>query len=439
MRTRRMAIGFATAIVAVAAVLLGGSLRDGGDAGAAPARTIGAQQAALESGFSSGNTVSLVEHLQARLRTHRDEGTLWSLLGLAYEQRARETGDPAWYPKAGGALEQALALDSRDPVATSGLASLELSRHRFREALGLGRRARVLAPDSARNLGIVGDARVELGRYPDAFAAFDQMARTKPSLASYARYSYSRELKGDREGAIRWMSIAVDAAGAQPEPRAWAQVQLGKLYWNGGRSERAAVEYRRALQAFPGYVYALDGLAQVSAARGRLDQAIALERQAVASIPLPQFVGTLGDLYRVAGQPSDAREQYATIGAIERLLRANGVRTDLEATLFDVDHGIALRSVASRARRARLERPSIDGDDVLAWALARTGQCAEARTYSERALRLGTKDATKYFHRGMIERCLGRSGPARAWFARALATNPHFSLIWAPVARRALR
>jgi len=159
----------------------------------------------------------------------------------------------------------------------------------------------------------------------------------------------------------------------------------------------------------------------------------------VASIPLPQFVGTLGDLYRVAGQPSHAREQYATIGAIERLLRANGVRTDLEATLFDVDHGIALRSVASRARRARLERPSIDGDDVLAWALARTGQCAEARTYSERALRLGTKDATKYFHRGMIERCLGRTGPARAWFARALATNPHFSLIWAPVARRALR
>ena len=94
--------------------------------------------------------------------------------------------------------------------------------------------------------------------------------------------------------------------------------------------------------------------------------------------------------------------------------------------------------MASRAGRARLARPSIDGDDVLAWALARAGRCTQARAYSQRALRLGTKDAAKYFHRGMIERCLGRPAPARAWFARALATNPHFSLIWAPVARKAL-
>jgi tetratricopeptide (TPR) repeat protein len=439
MRTRRIAIGLAVVTVSAVAVLFGGLLRDDGDAGAASARTIGAQQAALESGFSSGNTVSLVQDLQLRLRSHRDDVSLWSLLGLAYEQRARETGDPAWYPKAGGALARALALDSHDPVATSGLASLQLSRHRFRNALELGRRARALAPDSARNLGIVGDALVELGRYPAAFAAFDRMVQAKPSLASYARYSYARELRGDRTGAIRWMTVAVDAAGAQPEPRAWAQVQLGKLYWNSGRGERAAVEYSRALQVFPRYVYALDGLAQVWAARGQLDRAIALEREAVESIPLPQFVGTLGDLYRVARRPAPAQEQYATITAIERLLRANGVRTDLEATLFDVDHGVALSSVASRARRARIDRPSIDGDDVLAWALARTGRCTEARAYSKRALRLGTKDASKYFHRGMIERCLGRPGAARAWFARALATNPHFSLIWAPVARKALR
>ena len=53
-----------------------------------------------------------------------------------------------------------------------------------------------------------------------------------------------------------------------------------------------------------------------------------------------------------------------------------------------------------------------------------------------RALRLGTLDAAKFFHRGMIERCLGRPAAARVWFRRALALNPHFSLIWSPVARR---
>ena len=74
---------------------------------------------------------------------------------------------------------------------------------------------------------------------------------------------------------------------------------------------------------------------------------------------------------------------------IERLLVANGVKTDLETALFDVDHGIRLPHALALARRRARDRPSIDGDDVLAWALARTGRCAEALRYSNRALRLG--------------------------------------------------
>jgi tetratricopeptide (TPR) repeat protein len=147
-------------------------------------------------------------------------------------------------------------------------------------------------------------------------------------------------------------------------------------------------------------------------------------------------VATLGDLYRAAGRRSEAREQYALIGAIERLLRANGVRTDLETALFNIDHGRELRESLAVARRAHADRPSIEADGVLAWALARNGRCDQALGYSKRALRLGTLDAARFFQRGMIERCLGRHGSARAWFRRALATNPHFSLIWAAAARR---
>jgi hypothetical protein len=39
----------------------------------------------------------------------------------------------------------------------------------------------------------------------------------------------------------------------------------------------------------------------------------------------------------------------------------------------------------------------------------------------------------------MIERCLGRTAEGNRFLRRALALNPHFSLLWAPVARRALR
>jgi tetratricopeptide (TPR) repeat protein len=283
---------------------------------------------------------------------------------------------------------------------------------------------------------VIGDALVELGRYRDAFSAFDTMVRLRPSLSAYARVSYARELLGNFRGAVAAMRLAQSAAIGEPEALAWTAVQLGKLYWAHGQVVRAARQYRDALVAFPGYVYAYDALAQVEAARGHVHTAIALEQRAVDGIPLPQFVALLGDLERTAGDRQAAHRQYATIGVIERLLVANGVRTDLETALFDVDHGIRLRHALVIARKAHADRPSIDGDDVLAWALARNGRCNDALHWSRHSLRLGTQDALKFFHRGVIERCLHNAAAAHAWFRRSLALNPHFSVLWAPVAMR---
>jgi tetratricopeptide (TPR) repeat protein len=428
--TRRLSLLGAAAVLAVAALLLGGALHTG----SRPAR------AAAPAGYPvGGSTAERVAALQARLHTNARDVESWAQLGSAYEQRARETADPTYYTKAAGALRRALGLSPHDLIATSGLGSLALSRHRFGEALRLGRLAHRLAPGAAGPYAIVGDALIELGRYRRAFTAFEALSRLKPGLAAYARVAYGRELVGDVPGAIEAMRMAADAATADREPAAWAHWQLGKLYWSVGRLDRAEIECRTALALFPGYVYALDALAQAEAARGRLRHAIALERRAVDQVPLPQFASMLGDLFRATGEPRLAALQYGLVRVIRRLLVANGVRTDLETALFQVDHGIRPRETLRLARLAQRERPSIEGDDVLAWALARNGRCTEALRYSRLALRLGTKDALKYFHRGMIERCLGDRAAARAWFGRALRLNPHFSLLWAPVAREALR
>jgi tetratricopeptide (TPR) repeat protein len=419
--------------------LLGGVLSDSSpEAPAAAIPTRVSADLAL-SGFSPGNTAQAVRDLQAKLRGGSRDARSHALLGLAYQQRARETGDPSYYPRSARVLGRALVIAPRSPLATSGLASLALAQHRFRDALGLSRRAQKLAPDAARNYGLLGDALVELGRYEEAFRAFDRMSRLKPNLASYARVSYGRELLGRQEGAISAMNLAVQAAGAQREAAAWTNVQLGKLHFGRGELGAAEREFRRALLAFPGYVYALDAQARVEAAHGRSGRAIVLARQAAEAVPLPEFVTTLGDLYWATGRKALAREQYALVGATERLLRANGVRTDLESALFKIDHGIDLPRALAEARRAHRERPTVFAADTLAWALARNGRFEDALRYSKRALRLRTRDASFFFHRGMIERGLGDTPEARRWLARALEQNPHFSLLWAPVAKKALR
>jgi tetratricopeptide (TPR) repeat protein len=416
-------------------VLLGGVFRGS----AAPAAgdvlpTAVAEQ--LQRGFAAGDTAALVSALQAELKANPRNAKAYANLGLAYQQRARETGDASYYTRADGTLRRALALRPRDLVATAGLGQLALSRHRFREALSFGERARRISPATGGVYGVIGDAELELGRYARAFRAFDRMAAIKPGVASYARVSYARELLGRTAAAERAMRLAVDSAIGEKEAGAWTRSQLGLLYLATGRPGQAAAAIRGALAIFPGYYLALDAMAQAQAALGRMDAALAYERAAVDRIPLPQYVGFLGDLYRATGQEPKAEQQYALIGAIQRVLAANGVRNDLDVALFDVDHGVRLSQALALARRGRLERPSIFGDDVLAWALARNGRCGEALGHSRRALRLGTHDALKFFHRGYIEAFLGHRGAARTWYARALALNPHFSILWAPVARK---
>ncbi len=427
----------ATAATATVLVLLLGGVFSGSPGASADLPSAAAGERAL-GGFSAGadGTAAQVARLEASVQAHPADVKSLALLGLAYGQRWRETGDATFVSLEARSLREASALSPRDPLTVQGLGSLALTQHQFRRALRIGRLAERLAPYTANTYGIVGDAQIELGHYTQAFSAFQRMVDLKPSLSSYARVSYARELNGDLRGATSAMKLALDAAAGDREGYAWTAVQLGKLYWLQGDGPAAARLYRNALAVFPGYVYALDALAPVEAAQGHLRAAIALERRAVDAIPLPQFVAQLGDLYERAGNVRKARTQYATVRVIERLLAANGIKIDLETAQFRADHDIDPAQTVALALKARADRPSIFGDDTLAWALARAGRCQQALGLSRRALRLGTQDWLLDFHRGTIERCLGHRAAAKTWFGKALALNPRYSIRWSPFVTR---
>jgi tetratricopeptide (TPR) repeat protein len=156
----------------------------------------------------------------------------------------------------------------------------------------------------------------------------------------------------------------------------------------------------------------------------------------VAAARLPEYVAMLGDLLRRAGRPEAAARQYAVFNEIERKERANGVHNGLEEALVHIDHGEKVRAATALAYSDFRTRPTVHATDTVAWGLARQGRCAEAKGYSKRAVRLGTQDASLFFHRGMIERCLGDADAATRWFRRAVDLNPGFSVLWSPVATK---
>jgi tetratricopeptide (TPR) repeat protein len=418
--------------------LVGGVLAEPRSASTSSAAPVALAERAL-AGAAGGVGASTLTALESQVRAQPRDARLLTRLGFAYQLRWRATADPSYLPRSETALRRAVRFGVEDADATLGLGSLALIKHEFRAALRHGQTARQLLPGSSRPFGVIGDALIELGRYDDAFAAFERMVTLRPSLASYARIAYARELVGDREGAVEAMRLALDAAAGQPEPTAWANVELAKLELGLGRTDAARRNVRAALRVLPGYPSARTELARIDAATGRLDAAIAGARRAAEAIPTTSAVTLLADLLERDGRTADARRQRATIVVIDRLLEANGVQVDLESAVARADALVRPQETVALARRARTARPSIYGDDALAWALARAGRCAEAVPLARRALRLGTEDGLLWFHLGYAQGCAGNEPAMRDSYRRALELNPAFSVRWAPVARAGLR
>jgi tetratricopeptide (TPR) repeat protein len=436
-RRTSLLVGGAIAAALALGGLVGGVVAESRSLASAPAAPVALADRAL-AGAAGGISTSAVTSLEAEVRARPRDPALLTQLGFAYQLRWRETADPSYLPRSEAALRRAERFGVEDSGAVLGLGSLALIRHQFAEALRYGHRAQRLLPGSSRPYGVIGDALVELGRYDEAFAAFERMISLRPSLASYSRVAYARELVGDREGAVAAMQLALDSAAGQPEPTAWSHVELAKLQLGLGRPAGARRHVRAALAALPGYPSARIELARLDVADGRLAAATREARRAVDAIPTPQAVGLLAELLERTGHRADARRQRATVAVIDRLLEANGVRVDVEASAFRADNRVSPSRTVELARRARAARPSIYGDDALAWALARAGRCAEALPLATRALRLGTREPLLYFHRGYAEGCAGNRDAMREWYAKALDLNPAFSVRWAPVARAVL-
>jgi tetratricopeptide (TPR) repeat protein len=271
-----------------------------------------------------------IPQLQEKLKNDPKNPDLNASLGEAYLQKARETGDPSYYTKSEGLFALALAAKADHAGALIGKASLAMSRHQFAAARDVAQRVAALNPYSAGARGILADAYVQLRDYDNAVKTLGEMVRLKPNLSSYSRISYMRELKGDTEGAIKAMEMAIQAGAPDAENTAWCIVQLGNLYLNSGKPNTAEVAYRAALRRFPKYVHAYNGLAKTAAARKDYDSAVDYYQKAIESVPAPEFLIGLSSVYQKMGKTNDAKAQLQLVSNIKKVYEANGVSMDAE-------------------------------------------------------------------------------------------------------------
>jgi tetratricopeptide (TPR) repeat protein len=434
--TRTVRIAGAAALAAALFLVLGvGPWRRA----EAPATSAPAPAPAALDRITSGSSIgSAIASLEERLETAPDDAAAAAALGLAYVQRARVGGDPGDLALAESVLRDAAPrLETGDASGAIGLAAVAAARHDFAGSLDHARRATRIAPHDGAAFGVLGDALLELGRYDEAFGAFQQMVDVEPGLAAYTRVSYARELQGDIAGARRALTFA---AGVAPgaDDQAFVRYHLGELARTSGERATAAAAYREAAGFAPGWAPPRVGLARIAWARGDAADAIERLRPVVERLPLPEYATLLGEMLAATGDDAGARAAFDVVRAQATLLEASGVNTDLEIALFEADHGDPLAAVdAARAEWER--RRSVYVADAYAWALFRAGDPEEAARYAGLALRLGTRSAVFSFHAGMIAAANGDEAAATALLREALRIDPAFSITGPSEARQALR
>jgi tetratricopeptide (TPR) repeat protein len=354
-----------------------------------------------------------ISQLQQRIREGRNVELWLDRLGWAFVAKARESFDPGFYKLA----EQcALCIEKRNPQSQEAMllrAHVLQNLHRFKESETL---ARLLVEQRGLSFdyGLLGDALMEQGKLGDAVEAYQKMMNLKPDLRAYARAAHMRWLKGDLEGAIEAMQLAVSAASpSDAESAAWVNTRLAFYQFQAGRVSEAERQCAVAFSLQNDYPPTLLLQGRILLGQSRFVEAVAVLQKAAKLNPLPEYQWTLAEALRVAGKENEA-------SGLEAQLCQHGAISDPRTLALYLATRRKSPETALRLARAELDsRSDVFSHDALAWSLAAAGSLAEAQTEMQAALAESTQDARLFFHAGIIASQAGHSADAERWLRKA--------------------
>jgi tetratricopeptide (TPR) repeat protein len=334
-------------------------------------------------------------------------------LGWAFITKARLSFDPGYYKLAQECSLCVQSENANDPDALLLEGHVLDSLHQFPEAEAVARRLLTIR-NEALDHALLGDVLMEQGRLDQAALSYQKMINLRPDLQSYTRVAYMRWLKGDLEGAIEAMQIAVTAGSPRAaEPTAWAYTRLGIYQLQAGDIELAAKSAATALQFAEDYPPALLLRGRILLAQGKALEAIESLRPATALTSLPEYEWALADALREVGRTQAAKDVES------QLISSGAVNDPRTFALYLLTRGQRMQPALAIAEAELNIRADVFTFDAVAWACKANGRLDQARIYSKRALMEGTQDSRLLYHAGSIAMALGDYSGARVAFKRA--------------------
>ncbi|MBC8126686.1 MAG: tetratricopeptide repeat protein [Gloeobacteraceae cyanobacterium ES-bin-144] len=385
----------------------------------------------------NSNSTKILAASLLKIHTSPNEARNWIQAGNAFAQLQRETEDSCYFDAAEAVYTEALRLAPKSVDALAGMAWVTGGRHQFDKSIAWGNQALAEDPQCVEAYGIVGDAAVELGDYELAFGNYQKMMDLRPDLSSWSRGAHLLWLTGETNKAMMLMGKAIAAGAPFAENTAWCQIRMATMLFHKGAILPAEDAIRPLLEAGSRNSHLLLLAARIATAKGDFPLAENIYRKMLESGPNQQAYAGLGDLMSASGRAVDAEKNYQIVENLHSNHLKNGVHDHGFMAKFMADNNRNLVEALRMVEEHKLTK-NVQEADTLAWVYYKNNMLPQAINAMKTALSRNTPDPEIHYHAGMIASAYGDHSSAKKHLKRALAMNPYFSVIQAPLALKEL-
>ena len=267
------------------------------------------------------------------------------------------------------------------------------------------------------------------GRYQESRAGFERLIEENRTWDNLARLAHWKGKMGDPGGADQlYLEAEGELTAKEMRSFAWLELQRGALAMTHGRYEHAAMHYGRADTAYPGYWHIDEHVAELYAAQGKFDDAVALLKSVIARAPKPELRQALGELYVFMGMPERAQPWFDdALAAYMESVGRGEVHYYHHLADFFADPREDPPEAVKWARKDIALRSNFSTQTALAWALFKTGEIAEALDFVKQALASGVQDAGIFRTASTLFEAVGEIGESNRYTSAADAINPRYS------------
>jgi Tfp pilus assembly protein PilF len=199
---------------------------------------------------------------------------------------------------------------------------------------------------------------------------------------------------------------------------------MADLQLSTGDTEGAEKLVHSALQKFPGYYVAIEEMVRVEMAQQHYAAAVELLRERNQRFPTAGSRYALAQALERSGKAAEADSAYADFVATAWPLINGTDNADEELISYYLGRG---HDPAEALRIAELEisrRHDVNTLHAYAWALCGNGRYEEAQKQIAKALAVGVRDASMFYHAGVIAAKLKDATSAARYLNQSVEVNP---------------